>query len=61
MPENWKGWFNLENIDERLVDFFLKDKPLAEAFECLFENASDAIYILNKNGNFVTVNRKAEE
>ena len=51
----------MENIDERLVDFFLKDKPLAEAFECLFENASDAIYILNKKGNFVTVNRKAEE
>ena len=52
---------NLENTDERLVEFFSKDKPFAEAFKCLFENASDAIYILNKNGNFVTVNRKAEE
>jgi PAS domain S-box-containing protein len=27
----------------------------------LFENASDAIYILDKRGNFVAVNRKAEE
>ena len=53
--------FNLENTDERLVEFFSKDKPFAEAFKCLFENASDAIYILNKNGNFVTVNRKTEE
>jgi len=52
---------NLENTDERLVEFFSKDKPFAEAFKCLFENASDAIYILNKNGNFVAVNRKAEE
>jgi PAS domain S-box-containing protein len=51
----------LENANEKLVDFFLKDRPLADAFKCLFENASDAIYILNKNGNFVTVNRKAEE
>jgi len=51
----------LENTDERLVEFFSKDKPFTDAFKCLFENASDAIYILDKNGNFVTVNRKAEE
>jgi two-component system sporulation sensor kinase A len=53
--------FNLENTEERLIEFFSKDKPFAETFKCLFENASDAIYILDKNGNFVTVNRKAEE
>ena len=34
---------------------------MAEAFNCLFENASDAIYILDLQGNFVAVNRKAEE
>jgi PAS domain S-box-containing protein len=51
----------LENTDERLAEFFSKDKPFSEAFKYLFENASDAIYILDKNGNFVTVNRKAEE
>jgi len=51
----------LENSDERLVRFFSKDKAFADAFECLFENASDAIYILDKNGNFLTVNRQAEE
>jgi len=34
---------------------------LAEAFECLFENAPDASYILDTHGRFVAVNRKAEE
>jgi PAS domain S-box-containing protein len=43
------------------VETLCGDKPLAESFKCLFENASDAIYILDKNGNFVTVNHKAEE
>ena len=51
----------MENTDERLVEFFSKDMPFADAFKCLFENASDAIYILDKHGNFATVNRKAEE
>ena len=61
MPKKWSELFNLENTDERLVEFFSEDKPFTDAFKCLFENASDAIYILDKNGNFVTVNRKAEE
>jgi PAS domain S-box-containing protein len=61
MPKKWSELFNLENADERLVEFFSRDKPFADAFKCLFENASDAIYILDKDGNFVTVNRKAEE
>jgi two-component system sporulation sensor kinase A len=51
----------LENTEEKLVSLFSKDRSFTEAFECLFENASDAIYILDKHGNFVTVNRKAEE
>ena len=51
----------MENTDERLAEFFSKDKPFSEAFKYLFENASDAIYILDKNGNFAAVNRKAEE
>jgi PAS domain S-box-containing protein len=51
----------LEKYDEKLVEFFSKDEPFADAFECLFKNASDAIYILDKFGNFVTVNREAEE
>jgi two-component system, sporulation sensor kinase E len=51
----------LENADERLIETLCGDKPLAEAFKCLFENADDAICILDKNGNLVTVNRKAEE
>jgi len=50
-----------ESTDEMLVEIFSKDTPLADAFKCLFENASDAIYILDRNGNFVTVNRRAEE
>jgi len=45
----------------RLVESFSKDASLAEAFECLIENASDAIYILDRRGNFVSVNREAEE
>lgn len=44
-----------------MISLFSKDRPFAEAFECLFENASDAIYIIDKHGNFVAVNRKAEE
>jgi two-component system, sporulation sensor kinase E len=51
----------LEKCDEKLVELFSKDEPFADAFECLFENASDAIYILDKSGNFVTVNCEAEE
>jgi len=51
----------LENSNETLVEFFRQNRPFAEAFKCLFENASDAIYILDKNGNFVVANRKAEE
>jgi len=51
----------LEKNDEKLVEFFSKDKQFTEAFKYLFENASDAIYILDKYGNFVAVNRKAEE
>jgi PAS domain S-box-containing protein len=43
------------------TEFFSKNISLAEAFECLFENADDAIYILDMHGNFVAVNRKAEE
>jgi len=45
----------------RLSEFFSKDIPFANAFECLFESASDAIYILDTHGNFVTINREAEE
>jgi PAS domain S-box-containing protein len=51
----------LENADERLVETLNGDKSLAEAFKCLFENANDAICVLDKNGNLVTVNRRAEE
>ncbi len=51
----------MEKCDEKLVEFFSKDEPFADAFECLFDDASDAIYILDKFGNFVTVNREAEE
>lgn len=51
----------MENGDETLVEFFYQNRPFADAFKCLFENASDAIYILDKRGNFVAANRKAEE
>lgn len=51
----------MQNINEKLNEIFSNNRPFAEAFECLFENASDAIYILDKSGNFVIVNRKAEE
>lgn len=45
----------------RVIESFSRDASFAEAFELLFENASDAIYILDKHGNFVAINRKAEE
>jgi len=50
-----------ENHDERLTKIFSKNAVFVEAFKCLFENASDAFYILNMKGNFVAVNRSAEE
>jgi PAS domain S-box-containing protein len=43
-----------------LAKFFPKES-LAEVLEYLFENASDAIYILDTHGKFVAVNHKAEE
>ncbi|HVP93321.1 MAG TPA: PAS domain S-box protein, partial [Acidobacteriota bacterium] len=49
------------NTEEKLAEALRGDKSLAEAFKCLFENASDAIYVLDRKGNFVTVNHKAEE
>ena len=49
------------NDDREIIESFSKHIPLANAFECLFENASDAIYILDTHGNFVAVNSKAEE
>jgi len=55
------GRVDLENTNKGQVEFFLKDKPFADAFKCLFENAGDAIYLLDNHGNFVSANRKAEE
>jgi len=49
------------NAKDRLNEFLCGKASMAEAFNCLFENASDAIYILDLQGNFVAVNRKAEE
>jgi two-component system sensor kinase FixL len=45
--------------EEKLNEFFPKES-LAEAFEYIFESASDAISILDTYGNFATVNRRAE-
>jgi two-component system cell cycle sensor histidine kinase/response regulator CckA len=47
--------------DRRLKESSFKDMSFADAFESLFEIASDAIYILDKNGKFVAINREAEE
>jgi PAS domain S-box-containing protein len=47
--------------DRRLKESSFKDMSFADAFESLFETASDAIYILDKRGNFVAINREAEE
>jgi len=49
------------NDDRGVTESFSKHIPPPNAFEYLFENASDAIYILDTHGNFVAVNRKAEE
>ena len=49
------------NDDRRLIESFSKDMSLADALEFLFENARDAIYILDTRGKFVACNRKAEE
>ena len=50
-----------KNASVRLREFFSEEISFAEAFNSLFENASDAIYILDMRGNFVAINRKAEE
>jgi PAS domain S-box-containing protein len=44
-----------------LTKLSFDDVSLAAVLEYLFENASDAIYVLDLHGNFVAVNRKAEE
>jgi len=49
-----------EHGEGRLSELFPKES-LAEVFESLFENAGDAIYILDTRGNLVAVNHKAEE
>jgi len=49
------------NDNREVIESFSKHVPLTNAFECLFENASDAIYILDTHGNFAAVNSKAEE
>jgi len=46
------------NGDEEVIESSSKGIPLANAFEFLFENASDTIYILDKHGNSVAVNRE---
>lgn len=51
----------MKNTNEGLAELFSKDKSFVDAFKCLFENASDAIYILDMFGKFVAVNRKVEE
>lgn len=39
----------------------MKETTESEAFQWLFDNASDAIYVLDTQGKFVTVNQKVEE
>ena len=45
----------------RQIESLPEDMPLADAFECLFENAADAIFILDSRGRFVAVNCKTEQ
>ncbi len=47
--------------DKTLIDSLPKNISLSKAFEFLFDNASDAIYVLDKHGRFVAANRKAVE
>ena len=39
----------------------MKEATESEAFQWLFDNADDAIYVLDKQGKFVTVNQKVEK
>ena len=39
----------------------MKESTESEAFQWLFDNADDAIYILDNQGKLVTVNQKVEE
>jgi len=47
--------------DKTLVDSLSKNFSLSKAFKFLFENSSDAIYVLDKNGRFIAANPKAVE
>jgi PAS domain S-box-containing protein len=47
--------------DRILMEFFPKSMSYDQVFRYLFENACDPIYILDRRGNFVAVNSKAEE
>jgi PAS domain S-box-containing protein len=44
-----------------LTESFSENISFAEAFEFLFKNVSDTIYILDKHGRFVAANCKSEE
>jgi len=57
--------FSKNEIDRRprklTAPTIMKETTESEAFQWLFDNASDAIYVLDTQGKFVTVNQKVEE
>lgn len=60
-----KPVFSKNEIDRRSRELtaptIMKETTESEAFQWLFDNAGDAIYILDNQGKFVTVNQKIEE
>jgi len=46
---------------KRKLNGMIRETSLSNAFQSLFENAGDAIFILDRHGKVVAVNRKAEE
>lgn len=50
-----------KNGNKGLTDFFFKSIPLASVFKFMFENVSETIYVLDKDGRFLVANPKAEE
>lgn len=49
------------NSNGNLIEISVRDMSFADIFKCLFDSASEAIFILNKHGECVVANRKAEE
>lgn len=49
------------NSSRDLTEISAREMPFTDVFKCLFDSASDAIFVLNRHGECLVANRKAEK